>query len=46
MYMDEISRYWEIDLARGIAIIMMILFHTVFDLYFFRIFPVEVLSGF
>lgn len=44
--MDEISRYWEIDLARGIAILMMILFHTVFDLYFFRIFPVDVYSGF
>jgi uncharacterized membrane protein len=43
--MDEISRYWEIDLARGIAILMMILFHTVFDLYFFRIFPVDVYSG-
>jgi uncharacterized membrane protein len=44
--MDEISRYWEIDLARGIAILMMILFHTVFDLYFFRIFSVDIYSGF
>jgi uncharacterized membrane protein len=44
--MDEISRYGEIDLVRGIAIIMMILFHMVFDLYFFRIFPVDVSFGF
>jgi uncharacterized membrane protein len=46
MFMDEISRYREIDLARGIAILMMILFHTVFDLNFFRIFPVDVSFGF
>jgi len=46
MYMDEISRFWEVDMVRGIAILMMILFHTVFDLNFFRIFPVEVYSGF
>ena len=44
--MSEVSRYWEIDLARGIAILMMILFHTVFDLYFFKILPVNVFSGF
>ena len=44
--MAEMSRYPEIDLVRGIAILMMILFHTVFDLFFFRILPVEVYSGF
>ena len=44
--MDEVSRYGEIDLFRGIAILMMVLFHTLFDLSFFRIFPVEVASGF
>jgi uncharacterized membrane protein len=46
MYMDQISRYREIDLVRGIAILMMILFHTVFDLYFFRILPIDIYSGF
>jgi uncharacterized membrane protein len=46
MYMAGISRYWEIDLVRGIAILMMILFHTVFDLYFFRVLPVDIFSGF
>ena len=44
--MSEFSRYWEIDLVRGIAILMMVLFHTLFDLSFFRIFPVDVYSGF
>lgn len=31
------DRYWEIDTARGIAIIMMMFFHIVFDLTFFGI---------
>ena len=44
--MDEAARYRELDLVRGIAILMMILFHTVFDLYFFRILPVDIYSGF
>ena len=46
LYMDEISRYGEIDLVRGIAILMMVLFHTLFDLSFFRIFPVDISFGF
>jgi len=44
--MDKGSRLWEIDCARGIAILMMIVFHTVFDLSFFRIYPVDVAAGF
>jgi uncharacterized membrane protein len=44
--MSEVLRYWEIDLVRGIAILMMVLFHTVYDLSFFSIFPVNVSSGF
>jgi len=44
--MAQMSRYPELDHVRGIAILMMILFHTVFDLFFFRILPVEVYSGF
>jgi uncharacterized membrane protein len=44
--MTEFSRYWEIDLARGIAILMMLVFHTLFDLYYFGIYQVEVYSGF
>ena len=40
------SRLWEIDTCRGIAIVMMIVFHTVFDLSFFGISPVDVATGF
>ncbi|HVP96598.1 heparan-alpha-glucosaminide N-acetyltransferase [Methanoregula sp.] len=40
------ARYPEIDILRGIAILMMILFHTLFDLAFFRIAPIDVSEGF
>jgi uncharacterized membrane protein len=40
------SRLWEIDCARGIAILMMIVFHTVFDLSFFMLYPVNIATGF
>lgn len=39
------SRLWEIDVARGVAILMMIVFHTVFDLSFFAIYPVDAATG-
>jgi uncharacterized membrane protein len=45
-YMDMVSRFPEIDATRGIAILMMILFHTVFDLNFFMIMPVNIETGF
>lgn len=38
-------RFWEIDYCRGIAVFMMLLFHTAFDLAYFGIFPIEVRSG-
>ena len=44
--MDSASRFWEIDAARGIAIFMMIVFHTVFDISFFQIAHVNVSTGF
>jgi len=41
------SRFWEIDTLRGVAIITMILFHLMWDLWFFRILPNVVLhTGF
>jgi uncharacterized membrane protein len=40
------SRLGEIDFTRGIAILMMIVFHTVYDLSFFSIYPVDVAGGF
>jgi uncharacterized membrane protein len=39
------ERYWEIDLLRGTAVLMMIAFHFVFDLNFLRIYKVQVYSG-
>jgi len=44
--MNGSSRFPEIDLIRGIAIVMMIVFHTVFDCSFFRLAPVVVDTGF
>lgn len=44
--METGSRLWEIDLFRGIAILMMVLFHTVFDISFFGIAPLDVSTGF
>jgi len=43
--MSDAGRYPEIDLLRGIAIVMMIVFHTVFDLTFFQIVPFDVADG-
>ena len=44
--MDSAARFPEIDATRGIAILMMIVFHTVFDISFFKIAPVNVSTGF
>lgn len=44
--MEPGSRLWEIDCARGIAILMMVVYHTVFDLAFFALYPVEATTGF
>jgi len=39
------ERYWEIDFARGIAVIMMVAFHTAFDLDYFRVVNNGISSG-
>ncbi|MBN1194342.1 MAG: DUF1624 domain-containing protein [Methanomicrobiaceae archaeon] len=39
-------RYWEIDVLRGCAILMMITFHLLFDLSFFHIADINVHTGF
>jgi uncharacterized membrane protein len=44
--MSGTVRYPEIDILRGIAIMMMIIFHTLFDLAFFQIMPIDVSDGF
>jgi uncharacterized membrane protein len=35
------SRFWEIDVLRGVAILMMIAYHLMFDLAFFNIYPID-----
>jgi uncharacterized membrane protein len=40
------ERFWEVDSLRGLAIIMMITYHLLFDLTFFGIYPFDVYSGF
>lgn len=39
-------RFWEVDLLRGIAVIMMISFHFFFDLSYFGLYGVDTYSGF
>lgn len=33
------QRFWEIDMLRGIAISMMVIYHLLWDLYFFAVLP-------
>ncbi|WFN34894.1 DUF1624 domain-containing protein [Methanogenium sp. S4BF] len=40
------ARYWEIDTARGIAIIMMVTYHLLYDLVYFGATDIAVTSGF
>jgi len=39
------ERFWEIDALRGIAVIMMVVFHFLFDLAFFTKYGINVSSG-
>ncbi|KYC44543.1 MAG: OpgC protein [Candidatus Methanofastidiosum methylothiophilum] len=38
------ERFWEIDFLRGVAIIMMVVYHLSFDLYFLANFPIKIYS--
>jgi uncharacterized membrane protein len=40
------ERFWEIDLLRGVAILMMIGYHIHFDLDYFGAYNLNVQSGF
>ncbi|RIK34355.1 MAG: hypothetical protein DCC57_24375 [Chloroflexi bacterium] len=41
------ARYWEIDTLRGVAIVMMVIYHLMWDLWYFRVLPDVVLyAGF
>jgi uncharacterized membrane protein len=39
------ERYWEIDALRGSAVVMMVIFHTVFSLSFLGVRAVDVVHG-
>ena len=41
------ARFWEVDTLRGVAIVMMVIFHFMWDLWAYRIMPDLVLyAGF
>jgi uncharacterized membrane protein len=42
----QLVRFWEVDFLRGMAIVLMVLFHLVFDLNYFGVQQIEVASGF
>ncbi len=39
-------RFWEVDLLRGVAIVLMVLYHLVFDLNYFAVYHIDISSGF
>ncbi len=40
------NRFWEVDAARGVAILMMVVYHFTYDLYAFGGYDVNAVSGF
>lgn len=38
-------RFWEVDLLRGLAIVLMVLYHLVFDLNYFAVYDIDIFSG-
>jgi uncharacterized membrane protein len=40
------QRFIEIDIVRGIAVIMMVIYHLLFDLWFFSLYGIPVTTGF
>jgi uncharacterized membrane protein len=43
---EKTKRFWEIDSLRGLAVVMMIIFHILYDLNYFGIYKLELYSGF
>ncbi len=46
MQESQKMRFWEVDLLRGIAVVMMIVFHFFYDLNYFNIYGVDISTGF
>ncbi|HOI72056.1 MAG TPA: heparan-alpha-glucosaminide N-acetyltransferase [Methanobacterium sp.] len=44
--MDLQERFWEVDFLRGVAIILMITYHFIFDLIYFGVYSLNIFSGF
>ena len=42
---DLSKRFWEVDLIRGVAIVLMVIFHLLFDLSEYYYFPIDYTSG-
>lgn len=38
-------RFWEVDFLRGVAVVLMIIFHFLYDLNYFDIFKIDLYSG-
>jgi uncharacterized membrane protein len=45
MDFSQPSRFWELDFIRGLAVIMMVLYHFLYDLDYFGGYPLNVRSG-
>ena len=44
MFEDK-ERFWEVDFIRGIALLMMITYHLIYDLYYFGDYGIDANSG-
>ncbi len=40
------GRFWEVDFIRGLAVVMMVLFHLAYDLSYFGVYGLDMYSGF
>ena len=38
-------RFWEVDLLRGIAVVLMVVYHLAFDLDYLQVYSIDVQSG-
>lgn len=46
MQESQKMRFWEVDLLRGLAVVMMVIFHLFYDLNYFGIYSIDTSSGF
>lgn len=44
--MNKSTRFWEIDTWRGITIVVMIYFHFMWDISYFKLYPIDILTPF